>query len=210
MLNEVRFGWMDVSGGQTSVNRGSTSPASVGLHGVTSDPRDVGFPQISTGGLVQHHGRSDDFITRNNQHFELYDNVTIDRGAHRLKFGATTTICSFGPSSRTTLEAPSPIPGSSAAMRSRTFCSGTRRRPRQGSAAAMRTASRTGCTSTRRTIGARDNLTVNLGLRYEYNQHMHDVGQPPVVDRSVTPGGRYVIASDDNGAINPRRRRCSR
>ena len=28
------------------------------------------------------------FTTRDNQHFELYDNVTLDRGAHRLKFGA--------------------------------------------------------------------------------------------------------------------------
>ena len=28
------------------------------------------------------------FTTRDNQHFELFDNVTLDRGAHRLKFGA--------------------------------------------------------------------------------------------------------------------------
>jgi hypothetical protein len=27
------------------------------------------------------------FVFRDNQHFELYDNVTIDRGEHRWKFG---------------------------------------------------------------------------------------------------------------------------
>ena len=50
----------------------------------------------------------------------------------------------------------------------------------------------------------RGNLTVNLGLRYEYNQHMRDVRQSAVVGRSTsTPGGRFVIASDDDGRINP-------
>ena len=49
----------------------------------------------------------------------------------------------------------------------------------------------------------RDNLTVNLGLRYEYNQHMYDVNNRlSSIDLSV-PGGRFIIASDDNGNIDP-------
>ena len=48
----------------------------------------------------------------------------------------------------------------------------------------------------------RRNLTVNLGLRYEYNQHMRDVGQPAVVGRSGGAGRTFVIASDENGAIS--------
>ena len=49
----------------------------------------------------------------------------------------------------------------------------------------------------------RDNLTVNLGLRYEFNQHMHDVdNRLSSVDLAV-PGGRFVIASDENGADQP-------
>ena len=55
---------------------------------MTSDPRDMGFPQISTGGLYSTFGDPTVFTTRDNQHFELFDNVTLDRGAHRLKFGA--------------------------------------------------------------------------------------------------------------------------
>src|SRR6185312_6003980 len=49
----------------------------------------------------------------------------------------------------------------------------------------------------------RDNLTVNVGLRYEYNQHMYDVNNRlSSIDLSV-PGGRFVIASDQNNAIDP-------
>ena len=59
LLNEVRFGWMSVKGGQASVNQGIDFAGQVGLLGVTRDPRDVGFPQISTRGPLQHDGRSD-------------------------------------------------------------------------------------------------------------------------------------------------------
>jgi len=88
LLNEVRVGWMSVSGGQHSLNQGNDFASRVGLLGVTSDPRDAGFPQISTGGLYSTMGDPTIFTTRDNEHFELYDNVTIDRGAHHYKFGA--------------------------------------------------------------------------------------------------------------------------
>src|SRR4029079_10488245 len=49
----------------------------------------------------------------------------------------------------------------------------------------------------------RDNLTVNVGLRYEYNQHMSDArNRLASVDLSL-PGGRFVVASDEHGAISP-------
>jgi len=50
---------------------------------------------------------------------------------------------------------------------------------------------------------ARDNLTINYGLRYEYNAHMKDVdNRLSSIDLSV-PGGRFVVASDDAGNISP-------
>ena len=49
----------------------------------------------------------------------------------------------------------------------------------------------------------RDNLTLNVGLRYEYNQHMYDANNRlSSIDLSAA-GGRFVIASDENGTINP-------
>jgi hypothetical protein len=48
---------------------------------------------------------------------------------------------------------------------------------------------------------ARSNLTFNLGLRYEFNQHMFDVdNRLSSIDLN---GGRFVIASDESGAIHP-------
>ena len=87
MLNEFRFGWMSVNGGQRSLNAGNDFAQRVGLGGVTSDPRDTGFPQISTAGLYSVMGDPTTFVVRENEHFELYNNFLIDRGAHRIKFG---------------------------------------------------------------------------------------------------------------------------
>jgi hypothetical protein len=79
VLNELRVGWMGVEGGQISQNRGNTFARDAGLLGVTSDPRDMGFPQVSTGGLYSTFGDPTVFTARDNQHFELFDNVTVDR-----------------------------------------------------------------------------------------------------------------------------------
>ena len=49
----------------------------------------------------------------------------------------------------------------------------------------------------------RDNLTLNLGLRYEYNQHMYDVNNRLSSIDLDAPGGRFVVASDENGTIDP-------
>ena len=169
------------------------SRSDVGLLGVTTDPRDMGFPQISTGGLYSTFGDPTIFTTRDNQHFELFDNVTLDRGAHRLKFGAYYFHLQLRRNSRTTRAARSPLPDSSPGTRSPTSSSVTRRPRSRASDAATRTAGRTGCTSTRRTTGRpASNLTFNLGLRYEFNQHMYDVdnrlssidlGRRPLRDR---------------------------
>ena len=49
----------------------------------------------------------------------------------------------------------------------------------------------------------RPNLTINAGLRYEINSQMTDIdNRLSAIDLSV-PGGRFVIASDDQGQISP-------
>ena len=46
-------------------------------------------------------------------------------------------------------------------------------------------------------------LTINVGLRYEYNQHMREVdNRLSAVDLTV-PGGRYVIATNKDGTRSP-------
>jgi hypothetical protein len=47
---------------------------------------------------------------------------------------------------------------------------------------------------------ARNNLTLNLGLRYEFNQHMYDVNNR--LSSIDVDAARFVIASDENDSID--------
>ena len=53
---------MHVTGGQASENRGVDFAGAVGLQGVTTDPRDVGYPQMSTRGLYSTFGDPTSFV----------------------------------------------------------------------------------------------------------------------------------------------------
>jgi len=204
VLNELRFGWMTVEGGQLSLNRGTNFAGQVGLAGVTSDPRDVGFPQISTGGLYNTMGDPTVFTTRDNQHFELYNNVTIDRGAHRLKFGAYYFHLQLRPEQPDNARGAFTYTGQFTGNAFADFLLGY---PTSATSGIGR-GDENGRTNWLHLYAqddwqARSNLTFNVGLRYEFNQHMYDVNNRlSSIDLSL-PGGRFVIASDETGAIDP-------
>jgi hypothetical protein len=204
LLNEFRFGWMSVSGGQISQNQGNPFAQQVGLQGVTTDPRDMGFPQVSTGGLYNAFGDPTIFTTRDNQHFELFNNVTLDRGAHRVKFGAYYFHLKLRPEQPDNARGAFTYTGQFSGNAFADFLLGY-----PGTAVSgIGRGDENGRTNWFHVYAqddwqARDNLTFNLGLRYEYNQHMYDAdNRLSSIDLSV-PGGRYVIASDDNGEIHP-------
>jgi hypothetical protein len=204
LLNEFRFGWMTVGGGQRSVNRGNTFASRVGLLGVTADPRDIGFPQISTGGLYSTMGDPTIFTTRDNEHFELYDNVTIDRGAHRWKFGAFYYHLRLRPEQPDNARGAFTYTGQFTGNAFADFLLGY---PSSASSGIGR-GDEDGRTNWLHLYmqddwQPRTNLTLNLGLRYELNQHMYDVrNRLSSIDLS-TPGGRFVIASDDRDTVDP-------
>ena len=204
VLNEFRFGWMTVKGGQASLNRGIDFAGQSGLLGVTRDPRDVGFPQISTSGQYATMGDPTSFVSRQNQHFELYDNVTLDRGKHKIKFGAYYFHLQLRP------EQPDNARGSfiyTGQFSGNAFADFLLGYPASASAGDGR-GDENGRTNwlhlyVQDDWQARDNLTFNAGLRYEFNQHMYDIeNRLSSVDLSL-PGGRFVIASDDQGNISP-------
>ena len=204
MLNEFRFGWMTVEGGQLSLNRGNAFASQVGLLGVTGDPRDAGFPQISTGGLFSAMGDPTVFTTRDNQHFELFNNFTVDRGAHRLKFGAYYFHLQLRPVQADNARGEFSYTGQFTGNAFGDFLlgyptsatSGIGRGDEEGRSNWIHLYAQDDWK-------ARSNLTFNLGLRYEYNQHMSDVNNRLSSIDLATPGGRFVIASDDNGTIDP-------
>jgi hypothetical protein len=204
VLNELRVGWMKVDGGQVSQNRGNTFAQDVGLLGVTTDPRDMGFPQVSTGGLYNTFGDPTIFTTRDNQHFELFNNVTLDRGAHRLKFGAYYFHLQLRPEQPDNARGAFTYTGQFSGNAFADFLLGYPTSAVSG----IGRGDENGRTNWLHLYAqddwqARSNLTFNLGLRYEFNQHMYDVANRLSSIDLATTGGRFVIASDENGTINP-------
>ncbi|MCC7007491.1 MAG: TonB-dependent receptor [Acidobacteria bacterium] len=203
MLNEARFGWMRVRGGQQSVNRGVDFAGGTGLIGVTRDPRDVGYPQISTAGLYSTMGDPTSFVARNNQHVELYDNLSFDRGRHRLKVGAYFFRLWLRPEQPDAARGAFTYTGQFSGNALADFLLGY---PASATSGIGR-GDEDGRTNWFHAYAqddwqVRPNLTVNLGLRYEFNQHMYDVNNRlSTVDLSV-PGGRFVVASDDAGTVH--------
>ena len=203
-LNEIRGGFMRVDGGQASVNAGVDFAGQVGLGGVTRDPRDVGYPQITTRGLYSTMGDPATFVARDNQHFELYDNVTLDRGQHRVKFGGYYFHLQLRPQQPDNARGAFTYTGQFSGNAFADFLlgyptsatSGTGRGDEDGRTNWLHLYAQDDWRM-------RSNLTVNVGLRYEYNQHMRDVNNRLSSIDLDTPGGRFVVASDENGAIDP-------
>jgi hypothetical protein len=202
LLNELRFGWMNVTGGQVGLNEGNPFASQVGLLGVTTDPRDAGFPQISTGGMFSTMGDPTINTTRDTEHFELYNNVTFDRGAHRLKFGAFYYHLKLRPvqadNARGSFTYTGQFTGNAFADLLLGYptsaSSGIGRGDEDGRSNWLHLYAQDDWQ-------ARDNLTFNLGLRYEYNQHMYDVNNR--LSSIDVENSRFVIASDDDDNLHP-------
>jgi hypothetical protein len=201
VMNELRTGWMRVNGGQVSVNRGVDFAGQVGLQGVTRESRDEGFPQISTAGLYSTMGDPTSFVYRRNEHLELYENVLVDRGAHHVKFGAYLFHLRFRPEQPDNARGAFSYTGQFTGNAFADFLLGYPTSVVSGIGRGSEDA-RTNWLH----LFAQDdwrmrrNLTVNVGLRYEYNQHMHDVANR--LSSLDLAGRRYVIASDTSGAIS--------
>jgi hypothetical protein len=203
IVNELRGGWMQIDGGQGSLNRGADFAGQVGLLGVTRDPRDVGFPQMSTAGLYSTIGDPTSFVSRDNRHVELYDNVTVDRGRHRIKVGAYLFHLQLNPEQPDNARGAFTFTGQFTGNAFADFLLGY---PTSATAGIGRGDERGRTTWVHAYAQddwrVRDNLTLNAGLRYEYNRHMVDAGNRLSSIDLTVPGGRFVIASDDRGAIS--------
>ena len=204
MLNEFRFGYLSVDGGQRSRNAGADFAERVGLLGVSRNPRDTGYPQISTAGLFSTMGDPTTFVSRNNEHFEVYENFLVDRGGHRFKFGGYVFHLRFRPVNADTARGAFTYTGQWSGNALADFLLGHPTSARAGIGGGDQDSRTTWAhLYAQDDWRARDGLTINYGLRYEYNAHMKDVdNRLSSIDLSV-PGGRYVIASDDDGGISP-------
>ncbi len=212
VLNESRFGFLTVAGGQTSPNRGNTFAAQTGLQGVTTNPLDLGYPQVSFGGQFSTMGDPTLFTYRDNRDFEFYDNVIWHTGKHSVKFGGyfmhydlrpvnpngARGIFSFTP--RWTSSAPGLADGNAFAD----FLLGDPTTAQLGlGRAAMNASTDWAHFYVQDNWQITPHLKIDAGIRYEYNRNMTDANNEiAAIDTSV-PGGRFIVASNGSGNISP-------
>jgi hypothetical protein len=228
-LNEFRFGWMHVNGGQTSPNAGSNFSALNGLQGVTTNPLDMGFPNVSFGGQFATAGDPALFTNRNNRDFEFYDNVVWHKGTHTLKFGGYWFHFNFQPTnpnnargtfsfttrwtaSGPTLAGNPPPPPPTGGNPFADFLLGFPTTATAGIGRAnMDAHTNWGHFYIQDDWQVTPSLKFDIGLRYEYNRNMVDnLNQISIIDGisvlDKTPGvnsARFVIASDSGGNLSP-------
>src|SRR5258705_5334310 len=159
---------------------------------------------MSTAGLYSTMGDPTSFTYRRNEHLELYENLLIDRGAHHVKLGAYVFHLNFKPEQPDNARGAFTYTGQFTGNALADFLLGY---PTSATSGIGR-GDEDGRTSWWHAYAQddwqpRNNLTFNVGLRYEHNQHMVDANNRlSSVDLSV-PGGRYVIASNDSNTIDP-------
>jgi Carboxypeptidase regulatory-like domain len=210
VLNEFRFGYLDVSGGQTSPNQGDNFAARAGLLGVNPDPRDVGYPQMSFAGVESTMGDPTSFVFRRNKSFDVYDNLLINLGRHKIKFGGSWFHLKFNPSdpdsargnfgftNRWTSSRAGAVDGNAFADFLLGFPTSATVGIGRGDEDSRTNWLHAYIQDDWEPISG---LTINAGLRYEYNQHIREVeNRLSAVD---VPGRRYVIASGKDGKISP-------
>ena len=96
--NELRFGFLRVSGGQGDPNAGNPFSSQYGLQGTTGNHSDMGYPQVSLSNLFTTIGSATGFNNRVDRNFEIYDNFSIQRGSHAIKFGGYFFHLNYNPS----------------------------------------------------------------------------------------------------------------
>jgi hypothetical protein len=154
VVNEFRFGWLRVSGGQKDPNAGNPFAATYGLNGTTTNPADMGYPQINLSGLFSTIGTATGFNTRIDRDFEFFDNVSYQHGRHTFTFGGYFFISPSIRRSQTTPAEPIPSTVPTAETRWLISYSDIHHKDRWASERERKMLKRTGHIFTSRTAGS--------------------------------------------------------
>ena len=205
-INEVRFGWMWVGGGEISPNAGTNFAGQTGLQGVSANPLDTGYPDVTITGFSTL-GESTQYVSRKDNDYEFYDNVIWHHGTHTVKFGGYFFHLDFEPvnaqNARGTfaLHRQPSLP----AMPWEIFCWETRIKDRWESQGRGNLQGRTNWAHFYIEDGWQitPSLKLDIGIRYEYNQNVTDANNNMAIINTLVPGGEFVIASNSQGQISP-------
>ncbi len=197
-LNEFRFGWLGVAGGQGNPNAGNPYASQNGLLGTTANPADMGFPQVSLSNAFTTMGDATGFTTRRDRDFELYDNATLQRGAHTMQVGAYFFHLNFNPSYPNDARGVYTYSGAYTGNPLADFLLGYPSQAQVGIGEGAENA-RTSWAH----VYAEDawrvtsSLKLDLGLRYEFNQNLAArTNQTSDVDLSAPGGPAFIVAGN--------------
>jgi hypothetical protein len=203
-INELRFGWMWVGGGETSPNAGNDFAGQTGLQGVSSNPLDTGFPDVTITGFSSL-GESTQYVSRKDNDYELYDNVIWHHGTHTVKFGGYFFHLDFDPVNAQNARGTFAFTGKWTGNALGDFLLGD---PNQGTVGVQGRGAMQGSTNWAQ-FYIEDawqiipSLKLDIGVRYEYNQNVTDANNNMAIVNNLVPGGEFVIASNSQGQISP-------
>ena len=202
-LNELRFGWLWVGGGEISPNAGTNFAGQTGLQGVTSNPLDMGYPSVSITGFSGL-GESTQYVQRQDLDYEIYDNVLWHRGTHTVKFGGYFVRLDVNLLNAQNARGTFSFTGKWTGTGLGDFLAGEPNQGTVGTGGRGQLAGRTNWAHFYLEDSWRitPSLNLDIGLRYEYNQNMTDANNGIAVINTLDPGGQYVIASNNQGQIS--------
>lgn len=208
VVNEFRAGFLRVTGGQESENRGVDFGRISTLRGVTADLNKMGYPAMNFADAYSAMGDPATLTLRRNNSFDFFNNLSWTAGAHSVKFGAYVYRLRFNPISspnargafsftpRFTSSAASAADGNAFADFLLGFPSSAQVGIGRGETDGRALWNHFYVQDDWR---ASTRLTLNLGLRYEINGQMIESG-----NRFSNPElNRFVVASDNRGNIHP-------
>ena len=198
VVNEFRAGWMRVSGGQADPNAGNPFAGKYGLEGTTTNPRDMGFPQVSLSNQFSTIGGAAGFTSRIDRDFELYDNVSLQRGQHSLKFGGYLFHFNFNPWYPNDARGVYTFSGAYTGNALSDFLLGYPSQAQVGIGEGAENA-HTSWTHFYAEDGwqATRNLKLDYGLRYEFNENLvARVNQTSDIDLQTPGGPAFVVAGN--------------
>jgi hypothetical protein len=203
-VNEFRFGWLQVSGGQGDPNAGNSFAAQHGLQGVTANAADMGYPQISLSNAFSTIGSPAGFTSRTDRDFELFDNVLLHRGRHGIHLGAYFFHLGFNPSFPNDARGIYTYNGSFTANGPKSgnpladFLLGDPSQAQVGIGSGSENAHTNWAHFyLEDSWQATPRLTLNGGLRYEYNANLvARAGQTADIDLAAPGGPAFVVAGN--------------
>ena len=198
IMNDFRFGWLRVSGGQQDPNAGNQFAGRYGIAGTTSNPLDQGFPQFNLSSEFTTLGSPAGFTSRIDNHFDLFDNVILQRKSSQIRFGAYFFHFNFQPRYPNNARGVYTYTGAYTGTPLGDFLKGEPASAQLGLGEGAEDAATNWLhlyLQERWAVSQR--FTVNIGVRYEYNQNLSAASnQTSDIDLTANGAPAFIVSGN--------------